>query len=451
MSELNVTKQKSLKNSLGYVFFVAAFVFLANPCLNVVDILPDFLGYIFLLKGLEKWADLCPNVRDAAESLTKLKWLMLLKFGAMLLVPLVDDTYVLVFTFSFAIIELIFVLPAINRIFMGLEYFGTRFESNAIFNGLDNIAALTKIFFVVKASLSVLPELCSLSSYEYSGLVTSTVQFNIADYKNLFILVHLFITSILSIIWLTLIIIYTQKIFKEKTFLEAIATIYQEEIVSDKGLFIRRKLRGVISLLVVGALFFANVWIDGMNVVPTFIGSLFILSAILTLRKITKVAKYTVISSASFVVFSAISFALSTAFCAKFTLGDIERSFEAYDLYTFGQIAAIIEHVAMALSVVLIFIELKKFIKNTLAPSKDIKDSRLSDVYNNQLKEALGKINISLIIFSASVIASLGYILYRAEISSAYWLIPLVLSILLFANLYITLNNLYEQIEYKLM
>ncbi len=73
------------KKRLGFGYFIAAIIFLANPCLNIVDILPDFFGYIFLLKGLEKWADLCPNIRDAVQGVAKLRWFMLLKMLAVVL------------------------------------------------------------------------------------------------------------------------------------------------------------------------------------------------------------------------------------------------------------------------------------------------------------------------------------------------------------------------------
>ncbi|MFQ9147235.1 MAG: hypothetical protein ACLR5G_02810 [Eubacteriales bacterium] len=185
----------SLAKKMGIGSLIASAVFFFNPCINIIDPLPDFFGVVLLINGLRKWGDLCPGISDAIQGLQKLRWLMLLKMLFMALVPIVDDTYVLIFTFGFAILELIYMLPAIGRIFDGFEYFGTRFNGRSVYRDYKNVRTLTYMFFVGKSILVVLPELCSLSSYEYSGYVTAGVQIDFARYKYPLLGVGIFLTA----------------------------------------------------------------------------------------------------------------------------------------------------------------------------------------------------------------------------------------------------------------
>ena len=213
----------SLAKKMGIGSLIASAVFFFNPCINIIDPLPDFFGVVLLINGLRKWGDLCPGMSDAIQGLMKLRWLMLLKMLFMALVPIVDDTYVLIFTFGFAILELIYMLPAIGRIFDGFEYFGTRFNGRSVYRDYKNVRTLTYMFFVGKSILVVLPELCSLSSYEYSGYVTAGVQIDFARYKYPLLGVGIFLTALTGILWLVSIIPYWKRIGNDKEFMKRVS------------------------------------------------------------------------------------------------------------------------------------------------------------------------------------------------------------------------------------
>ena len=166
-------------------------------------------------------------------------------------------------------------LPAIGRIFDGFEYFGTRFNGRSVYRDYKNVRTLTYMFFVGKSILVVLPELCSLSSYEYSGYVTAGVQIDFARYKYPLLGVGMFLTALTGILWLVSIIPYWKRIGNDKEFMKRVSDQYDLEVGNDIGLAFRRALYTVLALITAAPVFFLNMWFeDGMNVIPNFLGGL---------------------------------------------------------------------------------------------------------------------------------------------------------------------------------
>ena len=443
------SRKDSPKKRLGCGYFIAAVIFLSNPCINIIDILPDFFGYLFLLAGLSKWADLCPNTADAVQNIKKLRWFMLIKLIAVVLVPMVDDTYVLVFTFGFAVIELIYAIPAASRIFDGLEYFGTRFNSRSVFMNLKSLRMLTMVFYFVKSFFCVLPELCSLSSFEYSGYITSGVQIDFATYKTPLVVLNLFIWALIGILWLINVIPYISRVSKDTSFLERVLHDYDLEVTQNVGLAFRRTLRFSVTLIIAGIVFFPNLWIDGVNVIPTFIGAIFLIAAMVKLSKMTTMPKTAIISQIVFAVVSMVSYASALLFEVYYGVAMIQHSFEAYDFYNMTIILSVLEYAAMAVSIYMIYRELRRLIRMHLGPDPDVTDRRLTDIYAAHQHEADTGVIAGFVGFIIALVLNVAYTFMRAELEPQYYIIPLLAMGIWFIYMINNLNHLYDQIEYK--
>ena len=441
------------KKRLGYGYFLAAAIFIFNPCVNIIDILPDFFGYLFLLKGLEKWADLCPNIADAAAGLGRLRWFMLLKIPVVLLIPILrDDTFVLLMTFSFVLIELIYAVPAAGRIFDGLEYFGTRFDGKSIFTGLKDLRLLTNIFLFAKSALCVLPEMTSLSSYEHSGYITTVPQFDLSQYKNIFVLAGVLLSLLIGILWLVNVIPYIKRVSKDTTLLTRILHDYDLEITDNVGIGIRRTLHTAVAFFIAGFVFFLSIWLDGVNVIPTFIGALFILAALFKLKKVNLVSPVSFVSAAVFSLISAASFAISLTFSLKYDLRAVILGVadpNEVEFYNLSVIMSVIEYAAMAITMFLVFKEIRKLASAHLSPDPDIKDKRLIAIYEDHLRSTKKGITASIILFVIALAANTAYMILRAEINAAFWLVPFTLMGIWLVYTFSMLWQLYEQIEYK--
>ena len=412
----------SLAKKMGIGSLIASAVFFFNPCINIIDPLPDFFGVVLLINGLRKWGDLCPGMSDAIQGLMKLRWLMLLKMLFMALVPIVDDTYVLIFTFGFAILELIYMLPAIGRIFDGFEYFGTRFNGRSVYRDYKNVRTLTYMFFVGKSILVVLPELCSLSSYEYSGYVS--------------------------------IIPYWKRIGNDKEFMKRVSDQYDLEVGNDIGLAFRRALYTVLALITAAPVFFLNMWFDGMNVIPNFLGGLLLVAAMWKLSKFTTDIKPAKIVCVAFTAVSAVSFAVSTVFSALFELDSVYRNFAAYDLYNVSRILSAVEYALMLASVFMVIKQLRRVIIMHLGPDPDTSDRRLIDIYTAQQRELDRRYVVAFVLFVVVFVLNIVYLMFRADIdfgAPQFWLVPFLANGIWWIYMKSVNDQLYSQVEYKYM
>lgn len=446
-------KAKSPKRRLGYGWFIAAVIFLANPCINIVDILPDFFGYMLLLNGLTKWADLYLGMRNAVETVSRLRWIMLIKLLCVVFVPIGNDTDVLLLTFAFAIIELMYVLPAINKIFKGLDYFATRFDGKKLLLGVNGVRSATYVFFVGKAFFSLLPELCALSSFEYSGLVTAGPQVNFADFKNLFIIANLFFTSLLGILWLVNIIPYLRRVSRDTPFLNAVLDSYDKEIATNENLFIRRNTHALIVAVIAGLAFMPNFSIDGLNIIPNILIPFFILVACAYLRRFKrKPTLLTALSAVSIPIIGG-SYALCAAFELIHGIDTIRHrpdAFEAHAFYAITQFVSVVEYLLIGICLFLLCRELAGVLVPIATPKKstDKRIIALDEAYIKGVKRKLTACTASVV---AVTVLNAAYILLKAEIWESFWLIPFIASIICAVAVGSTLLALYEKIEYKYM
>lgn len=444
-------KAKPSKKRLGYGWFIAAIIFLINPCINVVDVLPDFFGYLFLLCGLNKWADLCLKMRFATEGLSKLRIAMLIKMLSVLMIPFVDENWVLILTFGFTVIEFIYLLPAIGKIFDGMDYFATRFDGESPTVNIKNVCAITYIFFISKAALTLIPELCSLSDFEYSGYVTSGVQTNFADFRNLFILINLLFSILLGILWLVNIIPYINRIADDKPFLDRILSAYDSEIAGNEAIAIRRNFKKATVFIITALAFIPKLAFDEFNIIPNFMVGIFIVIACVYLKRLGKITKLLPITACISILAGIASYTLSIVF--EVTHGiDIVRfrpdAFEAIELYNITRLVSLIDYAVMLLCIILLFVGLRRIALALLTP-KATTDSRMLALEEAQTKSNKRQIILGLILATVIILLNAAYTMVRAIVPPEVWLIPFFISIVFVVCTANILYSLYEKVEYK--
>ena len=447
-------RDMSLAKKMGLYKIIASTFFFFNPCLNIIDFLPDFFGCILLISGLMNWADLCPEIADALQGFSRLRWIYLAKLLMIALVPLVDETFVLIFTFSFAVIESIYLFPSFSRIFNGFEYFGTRYDGKAIYINYKNTRTITYIFFAARAILSVLPELCSLSDYEYSGYVTSGIQIDYAVYKPALLGSGIVITLLCGIMWLINIIPYFIRIFKETEFMTRVYNQYELEVGSNIGLHFRRALASVVALFSAGFIFFINFWVDEINIIPNFIGGIFLAVAVSKLSKYTRADRFALPVCVIFSIVSAVSYGFSIVFSLLYGIESVTRDFESYNFYNVTRVLSAAEYFLMLVTVVFVIRELRRLIDMHLGADPDLTDRRLIDIYASQQRSLDRQFVAGLIIFIVALVLNVVYLLFRSEFyetAQQFWLVTLLANGFWWIYMKSALSQLYSQIEYKYM
>ena len=126
---------QKLKKSMGLAPIALAFVFLFNPNINLVDVLPDFIGYAILIACLSVLCDLNEDIAQARSRFLSALVIDVVKLFSVFFVfgsSQTDEqnTMLLLVSFCFAIIECVVVIPAYISLFKGFISLGYRFENN---------------------------------------------------------------------------------------------------------------------------------------------------------------------------------------------------------------------------------------------------------------------------------------------------------------------------------
>lgn len=258
-------------------------IFLFNPNINIIDVLPDFVGYLLLSMGLSRMGELNESVGAAVRGFRRMILVDLCKLPALVWVfgmsiPSERNSSLLLWAFVFAVLELLFALPAYLKLYEGMTALGYFYPNSSLLctgegrrNPTDRMKRLTVVFLFAKSVLSVLPEFADLGNASYdetSGLV------NLYRYIGVMRFLAFVPALCIGLLWLARMLSYWKAIRKDGTLCEGLLRDYREKILPRHGMFVRRDMWSafVFLLLALGAT--ADVRLDGWNILPDTLGAI---------------------------------------------------------------------------------------------------------------------------------------------------------------------------------
>ncbi|MGN1094863.1 MAG: hypothetical protein ACI4QR_00585, partial [Eubacteriales bacterium] len=267
----SAVKRKNDGMRLGFILAGAFFLF--DPHINVIDILPDVIGYLLINYGLSKVSDI--DVKSA-QTKRRMGYALAIsagEFAAMLMsfIMKFDSTLVLVFTFVFSLFKLLFILPAFMSFFESFEYIQLRFSENFRFENIENLRKMTTVFLSVQAGGALIPEFTALKS-EYGYIESGGGNdFNIAVIRVMLIIICFAVSIIFGMVWLSMMIKYIRTLRRQKDFLAFLSEKYENEVACDSILMMKRSVKRFHSLLFLAMFFLICIPFDSYYVVPEFL------------------------------------------------------------------------------------------------------------------------------------------------------------------------------------
>lgn len=252
---------------MGLGYLIVGCFFLLNPYFSIFDILPDFIGYACILKGLSKVSKI--NA-DFAAALRSFRTLMIVTFARMFTLPLAggsDQTWLLLIVFCFGLGEFYLSLRAFNSMFEGFCYTAERGESSAVFEKWSEVKLITTIFVIARQALCILPELSLLSSTEY-GEVTSHGINSLAQYRTVFNILGALLSLAFGIFWFVRIRSYLKGISADKDYINSIESQYRLAVGDSEKAKRYFALRFSLIMLLVAAVLSIELPFDGFNYLP---------------------------------------------------------------------------------------------------------------------------------------------------------------------------------------
>ena len=382
---------KSLSKKRFYSLLIFSLVLLFNPTVNVIDLLPDFVGWLILAKLFEKASYSAPYFEEARVGFIKLAFINLAKIPALFLIifakgqnTLDNDVFALV-SFVFAVAEAVFTIKAAKDLFSGLFHLGERSSAVALISPFslgkrkkrhitpDNIKEYTYFFFICKAIISFLPDMFLLTriSKKTGQLLT------ISKHYPTVLLLSQLLGLIVGIVWLLRTVSYIKAVRCEGLFDEALISVANANSLAKLETKIKiRSIALALSLICVASIFTIELAFDnfnGINLLPHFIYGALILIAFSRLKNYCKTEKLTFISGGLFSLFSIAAYVFSIRFLSNYNYSDIATNKSAESAYSLVIILSGIELFFLIAFFIFMARALRSFIlKNTgLSPDSD--------------------------------------------------------------------------------
>lgn len=436
---------------MGLKLIIAGFIFFFLPNISIIDVLPDFIGCILVICGLNKLTDLTPGLADARKKFINVMYIMIAKFFLAFSVPffsnnVADGGYILIFTFTFGVLDLIFTLPAFMALLDGFVYLGNRTDTSSIFEKQSEFSTLTNIFIVTKAVLATIPDIAYISNPEFSGTVSSNGGFYLSEYKTLLTAINLFITGIIGIMWLVYAVRYFNGIRNDNKLIDHLTERYQNEVIPNKGLFIRRGIKTAFAFITVGGVLMLDVSIDLVNVIPDFLGGILFVIAALTLKKYCKAKPFSMATWA-FLGASVASWTVMCVYAVKYPDVNIWSNMDAYTLFTYANIFQTLKYASLCAVTVAFYLTAKDVInRHTGSPIDELQSIAITK--KRQQKEAMG-LNVAVMILGLICCCSGVVRCFLLYDFPEYSMFDIIFNVIYVAYLIKLLTNINDSVEYR--
>ena len=293
--------QFKVRRRLGLGLCIPAFLFLFNPVVAFVDVLPDAIGYALLLLGLRQAADLCGRIDESRLNFKKMLWVSvgaaIAQYYLYSIAPsggkanaYETPVWILLFSFVMLAFHIVFLLPAYRELFLGLgvlcEECGAEVSANKKGKTrYERLASFSAIFAVLTSLFACLPELSVLTPFEVE---MENMAFDWYAFVGLFRLLFAAVSLVLGVIWLVRVLACFASLLGDKQMMCVAQERYEKEMLPRRGTLTLRRIGIAFSLFMIGAVFIAEVRIDLKTLLPASFCALFFCLALPFLQSFFK-------------------------------------------------------------------------------------------------------------------------------------------------------------------
>ncbi len=349
------------KGKSGMRYLGLAFIFLITPNVNVFDILPDFFAFFIIAKKLEYAIDRAPFFQEARDAFKKLGVVTLIKIPASLLMTsfrsknVGDNDIRALFAITFAAIEIVLLISAINNLFAAFSYLGQRSDNTALISDFktnkkgtksmsaDGLKVLTFVFVFYKEFMSFVPETLLLTRTVSASEYATT--FNVARLYPYTVVFGIITVVWFGIIWQRRFKCYLRAIRDNGGFRSALDSMLDDSKRAEldtkqrvDGMYFALTLLALSSAMTV-ELRFDN--LKGINLLPPFVFAFIMMFASMRLSRFAGNKASTVILGAGFTVATFARYLMEFSFLEKYgyealTLDSFAKSSYKTLMITFG-------------------------------------------------------------------------------------------------------------------
>lgn len=458
------------KKQISWGLFAVAFLFLFNPNITIIDPLPDFLGYIILSVALSKLAMINEHIYEAKRAFDRMIIVDVGKIIAILWVFGIDsvseqNTSLLLWSFIFGVLEILFAIPAFTKLFEGLSTLGD-FHSNFSIHGTSKksqksytqkIKSFTVFFIVFKAIFTCLPELSVLGTTLYDETSNFSFIYNYIGVMRMFAVIPVLIVGI---VFLVKAIQYFLRIKSDSEFVNELNTEYSNKRLAKAGMFAIRDVKIATLFFVLGSILTLDFVFENVNIVPDI---LVVVALSLSLIYFSKVAKFkkkfVIIMLAVYSVITLFEEYLKFYFFDNFYYNAINKNDEAFYTYIIIVVTVAVEGIMLVIIYALMARNIRSVIKEHTGYvlgkeiNSEIEQKQIGEVHKRLYKNFAVLADFAAVCVLADLFNSLYGAFYAFLDKNFGWmsLISVASGLLLVAMTVKAVSELRESVQTKYM
>ena len=275
-------KAEIQRKSFDFKYIVIALIFLIDFNIENLDILPDFMAVFFISKAIGKAWFINESLAEARTLLKVFYAVSLAKFALGIVYrlflrgPNIEyNSLSMMFTFIFALFELILLILIFKKIFISFEQFS--FMSGSFDSTLNarTVANVMNIFFIVRSAATfaaAAPWL--LSDHDLDALSMRSnifTHFTHADIVNMVTPPSFIIQTLMGIFMLSVAAPFFARLSKDSVLCEAVEAKITRRQREDFFFGLKLNLKSAFAFFTAGCVFFVDLWFEQVNFLPDFI------------------------------------------------------------------------------------------------------------------------------------------------------------------------------------
>lgn len=276
----------NMKKRMHFSLIFWGMFFIFSPDISVFDLLPDVIGWFLIVLGLGRLSDIEMRADDAKLLAKRMMLFSAAKLGLSLFMFRFSSSDLLLVTFSYAILEMITVIPLIGDMFKGLDYTAMRVDAPLDSDKLNTAKWYLYVFFVIKNALAVLPTTVALFDSNITGEFKASSWFvNFDAAMRVMMIIAFFMAVLLFIVMLCFFAPFWFRIARNRDLNAKLFDYRQKNVMEIPACMIRKNTSFVLSMFTTGVIFFFDFYLDGTDVLPTFVGFMLIFAGALYAKK----------------------------------------------------------------------------------------------------------------------------------------------------------------------
>lgn len=260
--------------------FLVGVVFLFNPVVSLVDVLPDFIGALLIGTALTELAMLDERFENARRLIFYVAAISGVRTALMFSMFRMDETWILSLVSILGAAELFAILYFTFSFFGGISYIAQRSDSESVLGEVDRIKRLWIFFFILHVAAAILPEALCLPQQvvrENPDDIPWVTERQLVLYRYYARMLLSTASLFLGVWWLKNSFTFFKGVKNDALFKASLEKRYGEFFAANPLQELFLDVKFALICLTAGCALQFGFYVDGKAVLPAWLGSLIII------------------------------------------------------------------------------------------------------------------------------------------------------------------------------